>query len=183
MDALNKRARSLYNPLYSRLAAILKFTDISPDSDPAFCSKLLRTDEQRHCSFRSSPATGEGQESGQARSVLSPTFANWISETTLWVLSQVLGQASEQHLIPVRMPQPEPLNPEVEVVNEKIKDATRGIINIHHVSGNVQNAISIVGEAQTVLNEVDMWNTILGPLKAFNAVAGGIGEVHTFISV
>ncbi|KAG2066622.1 hypothetical protein BDR04DRAFT_1160067 [Suillus decipiens] len=93
--------------------------------------------------------------------------------------SRVDVTATEQHRVPVQMPQPEPPNP--EVVNEKIKDATRGIISTHHVSGNVQNATSVVGEAQTVLNEVDMWTAILKPLKAFNSVAGGIGEIHPYL--
>lgn len=78
--------------------------------------------------------------------------------------------------------QPEPLNP--EVVNERIRDATRSVTSIRPVSGIAKNAAAVTNNVQTVLNEIDMWTSILGPLKAFNSVARRIGDVHScFISV
>jgi hypothetical protein len=68
-------------------------------------------------------------------------------------------------------------------VNERIKDATRGITGIRPVPGVVENTASKTGNVQTVLNEIDIWTAILGPLKTFNAVAGRIADVHTLISV
>lgn len=71
--------------------------------------------------------------------------------------------------------QPEPLNP--EVVNERIKDATRGIPGIRPVLGIIKAA----GNTQTVLDDVDMWTAMLQPLKAFNSVAGRIGDIHPYL--
>ncbi|KAG2136565.1 uncharacterized protein EDB93DRAFT_1106780 [Suillus bovinus] len=110
--------------------------------------------------------------------------------------SPVDGIQSRRDPVPVQIPQvgvvlaldtrilksiiqPEPLNP--EVVNERIRDATRGITDIRLVSGNAKNAVSATGKVQTVLNEVDMWTAILGPLKTFNSVADRIGDIHPYL--
>jgi len=68
-------------------------------------------------------------------------------------------------------------------VNERIKDATRGISGIRPVLGIIKKAASETGNVQMVLDDFDMWTAMLRPLKAFNSVAGRIGDVHTFISI
>ncbi|KAG2346199.1 hypothetical protein BDR05DRAFT_959801 [Suillus weaverae] len=86
---------------------------------------------------------------------------------------------SGQDLVPVRWPQPEPLNP--EVVSERIRDATGAITGIRPLSGIAKNVVSEIGNVQTVLDEFDMWTGILGPLKVFNTVARRIGEIHPYL--
>ncbi|KAG2048672.1 hypothetical protein BDR06DRAFT_975868 [Suillus hirtellus] len=157
------RACGWQPPCSGQWAIAVLFTPVNV----AFCTKFLH--EQRYYSLKLSSTTGEGCPFSHLRKL------DLQDDAPVFVAN---SGTSGRDIVPVQMLQsiiqPEPLNP--EVVNERIRDATRGVTGIHPVSGIAKNAAAVTGNVQTVSNEIDMWSSILGPLKAFNSVARGIGE-------
>ncbi|KAG1734867.1 uncharacterized protein EDB91DRAFT_574012 [Suillus paluster] len=75
--------------------------------------------------------------------------------------------------------QVEPPNP--TVVNERIKDVTKGITGIDPVLAMAKSAALGTNNVQSVLDGIDTWAAILGPLKAFNSVADHIADIHPYL--